>query len=1047
MPKDQHPLDWNAKLVKFFFENSRLVWLTVIIFIIGGLAGLLTLRKEGFPQVQIKSVFVQTVYPGAGSSEVESKVTKILESAFKDLRGMKDFSSISASNYSQITVNFDESSNLDQVITDVQSKVSSTEGSLPSGAQTPKVVTISTGGPAFAIGVTGGNSDTLHDRATTIADRLSQLSGIKSATNVERPTNLNINLKYDQLAKYQISPLTISQILQINNLNFPVGSLSDLTHAMPITVEGAFSSADEVGNLVVGSQGVQPILLKDVASISESFAARDDIARIGYTKNGKLISVPAESVMIQLTSIADVIAMRSTLDQEIQKMRDDSAISKDTETIFLYDQSKSTSNQVKEIVESALGAKKNLYLLGGVQLLFIAMLLLVNWRAALIAALSLPLSFAFTFLTLLLMGIQLNTLVLFALILVLGLVVDPAIVMVEAIQRYRELHLDESDSVIESGRRYGASLFMAVLTSLIVFVPFGVVSGFFGEIISYLPKTVIPALIASYFVPIALLPYLTRKLFKKSPKTVAVSEIAESEELGSLANWVMKINRWLLDKWYRAVGLIAFSFVLVLAASSLVATKKIPIVQFGSPEDNQLLSIQASYKPGASYQARDAAYKSVEEAILPEKGVSEFYSLMQSQSSFWMYINLKDASARTAETDKSKKIVERIRERTKNILNISDLNVSEVSVGPPASNFQLNTQLSSNDLGKLKTAAIDLGNYMKGLDHVLKVDDGFTDKAVPEVQIAVKRDQLASHGLSVLDVANQLKGVLSTADAGKFESSGGEPVNLKLGSESTIKSISDIENFKISTAHGLVGLQDLANISQVDGIATIEHYNGARFVSVQARIDDQNNLLAIQNKVNDYLTKDRLQKWGIDSILNKGDAFDISKSFTELGIALLIAILLTYLVLVLQFKSFTLPLIMLFTIPLSFIGVFPALYLTHSQFGFLELLGITILVGIVENVAIFLIDYANQLVREKGMSPKEAIILASGVRFRPILLTKLVALGGLLPLAIESPFWRGLSVVIIAGIGVSGFLSILIIPYLYDVLMRARIRWYGQDKV
>jgi multidrug efflux pump subunit AcrB len=174
---------------------------------------------------------------------------------------------------------------------------------------------------------------------------------------------------------------------------------------------------------------------------------------------------------------------------------------------------------------------------------------------------------------------------------------------------------------------------------------------------------------------------------------------------------------------------------------------------------------------------------------------------------------------------------------------------------------------------------------------------------------------------------------------------------------------------------------------------------------------------------------------GVDSKGNQGEFDDIAKSFQELFIALTAAIFLTYVVLVLQFRSFSLPVIMLFTIPLAAVGVFPALYLVDGQLGFLEILGFTILVGIVENVAIFLVDYANQLVKERKMSLRDAIILSSGVRFRPIILTKVVALGGLLPLALFSPFWRGLSSVIIGGILVSGFLSMTVVPIFYT--------WFG----
>jgi HAE1 family hydrophobic/amphiphilic exporter-1 len=281
--------------------------------------------------------------------------------------------------------------------------------------------------------------------------------------------------------------------------------------------------------------------------------------------------------------------------------------------------------------------------------------------------------------------------------------------------------------------------------------------------------------------------------------------------------------------------------------------------------------------------------------------------------------------------------------------------------------------------------------------------------------------------------------VIDQTSVGKFNANDGKNYEIYLTAKSKPTDIDSIKKLPLVSRTGLaITVGDVADVTSSNGVSAIERYNGARFATIQARIDDNKNTMTVQKKFDEYLTDSKLKELGVDSKLNKGDIGDITKSFTELGIALLIAIILTYVFLVLQFKSFSLPIIMLYTIPLSLIGVFPALWLSKSQFGFLELLGITILVGIVENVAIFLIDYANQLVSEKGMSPKDAIIKASGVRFRPILLTKLVALGGLLPLAIESEFWRGLSIVIIAGIGLSGFFSLIVIPVLYVGIMGLR---------
>jgi HAE1 family hydrophobic/amphiphilic exporter-1 len=240
-------------------------------------------------------------------------------------------------------------------------------------------------------------------------------------------------------------------------------------------------------------------------------------------------------------------------------------------------------------------------------------------------------------------------------------------------------------------------------------------------------------------------------------------------------------------------------------------------------------------------------------------------------------------------------------------------------------------------------------------------------------------------------------------------------------------------------------VSDLAEVTSSSEVDVISRLNSSRYITVQARVDgDNNDVKKVQLALNDYLTDAKLEELNIAKTTSTGIFDEIAKSFTELGMALVIAVVLTYIVLVLQFKSFSQPLVMIVTVPLSFIGVFPVLWLAGSELGFLELLGVTILVGIVENVAIFLIDYANQLVKEQGLTPTEAIIRATGVRFRPIILTKLVALGGLLPLAIESEFWRGLSLVIIAGIGLSGFTSLIIIPILYTWIEGARNRFHAR---
>ncbi len=1026
--------DWNAKLVRFFADNTRLVWLLMLAIIVGGTFSLLSLRREGFPTISPKFIFIQTVYPGASASEVEKKVTAELESAIKDIKNLKEFSSISQNSFSNIAITLSDDADLDKSVQDAQRLVQSAQASLPKEVEVPKVNSFDTFGPSYTLGITGdGSINDLRKQASVVANELSSVSGVKSAKlAIDRAERVNVAFRTSDMTRNNVALTTLNGVIASANVNFPVGNLTIDNKKSAVTSVGSFSSLDDIRNLVVASNAISraPILVKDVATVSINLSEESAIERFGYVKDGKLVSRSGVLVNVQILKTADVISTKSLIDEQLNKAKTSGTINQKTEIIALQDQADSTKAQVTEINEGAFGAKKNLYLLGGLQLLFLSMLLFVNWRAALLAALSLPLSLGVTFMSLLFLGVQLNTIVLFSLILVLGLVVDPAVVMVEAIQRYRDLNLSARDATLESGRRYGAALFMAVLTSFIVFVPFGVVSGIFGQIIKYIPLTVIPALVASYLVPIAILPMLAKYILPKSKQDVQAD--SEHTDLSRAANFVMKLNAWVLANRLRQIGALLISFMLVGAAVSLVATGKINIVQFATPEDNQNLSITVTLNKGLGYGDKDNATKSLEHVLNSTAQIKHYYYQTQDDGQMIVWVELKPKSERAGTGDKSKAVLKKIREDTQNINGFSEVSVIEAGVGPPESDYQIQTQLYSDKFDTLASAAKDIGAYLSKLDHVVKVDDGFSEQAVPEMRLLLNRDLVQKFGLSSAEIGQQLRGVLDETKVTKYENSDGEAMDVVVINAEKPANIENIKQLPLVNRAGLIiKVGDVANVALANVPNAVQRFNGLRFVNVKARLDDQKNTIAVQQKLDQYMTSAKIKELGLESRQNRGEFEEIARSFRELGIALVIAILLTYLVLVLQFKSFSQPFIMLFTIPMAFIGVFPALYLTKSDLGFLELLGVTILVGIVENVAIFLIDYANQLRREEGLGAGEAIIRASGVRFRPILLTKLVALGGLLPLAIESDFWRGLSVVIIAGIGVSGFLSLVIIPVLY----------------
>jgi HAE1 family hydrophobic/amphiphilic exporter-1 len=614
--------------------------------------------------------------------------------------------------------------------------------------------------------------------------------------------------------------------------------------------------------------------------------------------------------------------------------------------------------------------------------------------------------------------------------------------MVEAIQRYRDLKYGKEEAVLESGRRYGASLFMAVLTSVIVFVPFGVVSGIFGQIIKYIPLTVVPALFASYLVPVAFLPLFSKYVIQThKPAHENDGKAHEVEGLTGAAEWFMRLNRTILSSRWKQVVTLLVGFLLVGASLGIVGAGKVQTVQFSKPNDNQFITVNVTLAKGLTVADRNAVGLALEKILRTESGIDHSFYYTQSSSEFLIWNELKPRADR-GDGQGSKDIVARLKPQVAAVKNTTDYIVAEVGSGTPDPDFQISAQLYDNDPAVLEAAAKDLGAFLAKQPKVIKVDDGFTNRGEPEVRLELDRAKVQRLGLSSFEIGQQLKAITDETKVGKFTGTA-EPATIYLQNEKLPTTTEALKQIPVVTRTGaVVRVGDVATVKRDVTVDTIQRFDGQRYVNIRARVDGNNtDVFAVQRAFNEYVTKDKLKELGIDSNESRGEFDDIAKSFSELGIALVVAILLTYIVLVLQFKSFSQPIVMLVTVPLSFIGVFPALWATGSDLGFLELLGITILVGIVENVAIFLMDYANQLVRTEGITPKEAIIRATGVRFRPILLTKLVALGGLLPLAIESEFWRGLAVTIIAGIGLSGFFSLVVIPILYVWIekMRAKV--------
>lgn len=1030
---------WVSQITLFFLNKRSVAVVLFLFLLIGGLTALSSLRREGFPKVPVKIVVISTLYKGAAAGEVEQSVTNPIESAIKDVSEIKSIASNSADSHSSVIATLNENANVDTGLQNITTKVASVV--LPQEVDKPSVIQPTTGGSSFVFGLTGSASyEQLLAQGAIFKREVEQVKGIKEVKLASDITD-RISVVFDpsKIAANGIDQSRIGLAIAANNVNFPAGTNLTLDGSRAtVLIAGRNTDLAALGATPLPTLSGGTVALSNVATVSRAANQNGSLNRIGVPEDGLPVARPGLVYNVNIRSDADILTVDKALSATIDRLKSNATFANDTKLVRLLDDSASTTRQIDEIKAGAIGEKwkgvGNLgyvgYLLGGIWLLMLAMFLFVNLRTALIAGAAIPLSFLFTLLALYFAGITLNTLTLFSMILILGLVVDPAIVVLESIQRYKDMGYSGKDGVMAAVGSIGQGLVMATLCSIIVFTPFGIVSGVFGQIIKFIPVTVIPALIASFFVPLVFLAPLAAKFIKARPHAGKLGD--QSAALWPASRWFERTNLFILSKTWLQIIIIVVAVVAPLGVTGyLFSSGNVKSAQFSKPHDTIEALASVSYPANfTDTQINDLSIKT-EQVLSKHYEIASYYYLIQSPTGFTVYLSLTPTSERVT---KSEDLVKTIQSQlphdaTKQIY----ASASTLSAGPPQTEFPVRTQIYDSDLARLKSFAMILAAHARSIPGVTRVSDGYTDESIAGVQVRVNKSAAAAKGLNPATIGGQVAALLGEQPLTKLTlPEGTVDVIGSYAGTGKYTSIAALNNLSVGTLSGPVPLSQIATLSTDSASGTISHQNGLRYATVSAQTDSNTNSFKVQNDLNAW-AKTQLKAAGLkpDALESKGEGDDIAKSFTNLFAALGVAIVMIYLVLALFFGSFLKPLIITFALPLSFLGVFPTLAVLNNEFGFLEILGLITLAGIVVNVGIFVIDYANHKVAE-GVPVKVAIAEATAVRFRPIFLTKITALGSLLPLAILSPFWRGLASVIIAGILTSGVLSLFTTPILYS---------------
>ncbi|NTV31055.1 efflux RND transporter permease subunit [candidate division WWE3 bacterium] len=1077
------PISLNARITRFFLNRARITLLLLVILVVFGIGSIFMLRTTGFPSPTIDIIVVNTLYPGASSSTVMEQVTRPLESEITQVDGVKSVNSNSLDNVSSIVVNLNTGANLQSVKSEIDSAIGSV--TLPDGVDKTTVYTPKVSGDEYYFSLVPKDVEyrpaEMYQVFEMFRKEVEKDSAVASITlNNEIKKEISVTLRNSDVVKAGLTTQSIIEQLKSWGLTLPVvqdANLDDKTYNINLSISG--KSLDDFGAIQLvgaanGPTAPSIVRLRDIADIKETYDTEESPSVIGFQNRGADVVSEGISFSIDIADDVPLSEYDLRLKSIIEKYFDAASTSFKTltsqnqlifrqyELVKTYNVAEDNQKQVEEVISGMIGGKWDIplgwigYIFGGIQLVFLAMLALVSWRAALISAFAVPLSFSFSTIWVAATGNDLNTLVLFSLVLVIGLVVDPALVVLEAIQRKIDSGLSGKDAVIAAVDEIGWGLVLAVVTSLIVFFPFGVVSGVFGQIISYIPLTVIPAIIGSYVVPIVFLAWFGGIFLRRGES----SSDDEEKNLWSIARGMAWLNKKILyaPAWIRVVIVVLALVLSVGTAGFYMGTGQVKSVQFAQPEDGDSLLISATLRPQLTKDQIVSDEKALVSQIMKDSAVKDVSPFSTRGAGGYM-VKLVDRNDRvdTTATD----VAERLRTKLKDVgSRFSDITVNVLGPGPQNSAYPIALGIKNPDLDVQRQIAEDvtkiLNSVCKDGDNAItidqqcsasnkvieRVDNGYDDSATTFVQVLLDREKLVSNGIQPFAV-QQIISNLYSVNGGKRVAvlkTGETELDIKLESDKEAPaSIDDLKNVTLTSVRGTsVPLSDVASISTVESPPSIRRVNGEVIGVVNAKpktdFTDQANVGTIQSLVIKSFNDDYKEYYDDETVVevySEGDTASMGKSFKELGLALLLAIVLTYGILVVFFNSFSLPLVILFAIPLTFIGIFPALaYLAGGQLGFLEIIGVIILVGIVENVAIFLIDGANQKVRQ-GWNYKDAIAYASGVRFRPIILTKITTLVSTLPLILFSELYRSLSLVIVSGLFTSGFVSLIISPILY----------------
>jgi hydrophobe/amphiphile efflux-1 (HAE1) family protein len=1024
------------------YEKAVKKPISVILIFVGviimGLFSLRYLPIDLYPEIDPPIVSVFTFYEGASAADIETNVTRILEDNLNTVSNLKELTSVSKDNTSLVMLEFEWGTNLDEATNDIRDAIGRVETYLPEGVEKPIIFKFSTS--MIPIMLLSATADESYPALSKILDEglvnpLNRIEGIGAVALSGGPEReIQVTVDPRKLEAYNMSVEQIGSVIGQENLNLPGGELDIGSHTYPVRVEGEFKTSDEIKHLVLGYFDGKPVKISDVATVKDTLAEMT----IDERSNGRV----GARIVIQKQSGANSVEIAKEVRERLPELMRNLPPDIQIDTIF----------DTSEFIENSISSLANTVMYAGIFVVLVVLFFLGRWRATFIIILTIPVSLIVSFIYLYTTGNTLNIISLSSLSIAIGMVVDDAIVVLENITRHIERGSSPREAAIYGTNEVGLAVVATTLTVVAVFFPLTLVQGLSGIMFRQLGMIVTLVVIVSTLAALTLTPMLSSQMLRLMPPRKAGFSKAV---FGTIENWLNKFD----NLYEKTLGWAVKHRALVLVSSIVIFGASISLVsvvgtEFIPPADNARIEATVELPMNLRLEKTKEVARQIEkiwqekypeiEVISTSAGVadeSNIFSAFGENGSHIINFTLRLSNSTERERD-IYLIGDLMRNDLKAIPIVKDFSVSPGGsgggMGSGASTVEV--IISGYDLdvtGELSEKVADKMEEMEGLRDVeISREDPKT-----EYQLVLDREKLGIHGLNTATVATAMRNRINGLIAAQYREGGDEyDVRVRFA-EPFRESIESIENILVYNQKGqAIRIGELGKVEEFTSPLSIERRNRQRVITVTGSLY-QASITDVVNEIYDYIDEIGLpQGVGVDI---GGTAEDQQESFADLSLLLVLIILLVYIVMASQFESLRSPFIIMLTLPFAFTGVFVALFITGSTLNLISMIGSVMLVGIVVKNGIVLVDYTN-LLRDRGMSLIPAVIAGGKSRLRPVLMTTLTTILGMLPLAIGigegAEIWRPMGVAIIGGLTVSTMITLVLMPVVYTMFGANRMK-------